>query len=145
MQSHADPLAERKQTGFFPPVSFEMLKFVCCRDVEISKLKLTVLICQMMQLYRRGWKKRTVTSDLKIDGKKEITAQKERLLTCKEKGLGGGVASAVPSQLCGVCSVHVFICRYQSCLRLDSGSWGFSLLSQGLSGFQREERQLFSF
>lgn len=34
-------------------------------------------------------KKRTVTSDLKIDGKKEITAQ-ERLLTCKERGIEEG-------------------------------------------------------
>lgn len=31
-----------------------------------------------------------VTSDLKIDGKKEITAQKERLLTCKERGVEEG-------------------------------------------------------
>lgn len=55
----------------------------------------------MMQLYRRVWKKQTVTSDLKIDGKKEITAQKERLLTCKEKGMvGGGVSCAFMAMWC---------------------------------------------
>lgn len=54
-----------------------------------------------------------MTSDLKIDGKKEITAQKERLLTCKERGIegGGGIClccafTALPSS--GLFGVHMF-------------------------------------
>lgn len=79
-----------KQVLFSPSIlgKVEVCLLPRCRDLQ--ELKITVLICQMMQLYRRGWKKRTVTSDLKIDGKKEITVQKERLLTCKEKGIEEG-------------------------------------------------------
>lgn len=145
MESHADPLTEFKPFLFPPSIlwNVEMCLLSRCRDLQ--ELKITALICQMMQLYRRGWKKRTVTSDLKIDGKKEITAQKGRLLTWKERGVRRGFASPLPSQLCGVCSVHPFISRYQSSCGLDAGSWGFSLFSQCLSGFKKEESQLFRF
>lgn len=69
-----------------------------------------------------------MTSDLKIDGKKEITAQKERLLMCKERGNeeeGAVFASVVPSQLFPVLGCLEFTCSH--CL---SGFLQFSFQSK---------------